>query len=346
MRVKGKIFGIQFILIFLFVGYCNAQSSILSEMAVSKGEQIEILMIFDNPYGAEYNHTRKLLEDRFGWSITTTSLFETIDACTITLPSFDVDYTIDNLPSLSNFDILTIMPGEVHENLMASQEVLDLVRDAVQRGLIVSAWCKGVRVLAAADVINGTMMTGQWEYKSEYQAAGGIYYEFSPPIIDGNIVTCQSSTEYRVEMCCALAEAVGVLENDPPIITDTLVTQIYQNNYSIMANVSDITGVFSVQAKLFLLSSLGFRVSNSPAYTVMLNETSTSGAYVSTIEITDGQYSIDIDAVDIYYNLETLRNVSIIGEPNETSLTSLSFLVVPIATFLLVLITYSIRKKG
>ncbi len=344
MRIKGRIIGIQLIFLFLVVVNCYAQRSILLDNNELKDNQVNILMIFDNPYGAEYNYTRKVLEDRFGWSVTTTALTETIGACQGLQPLV-VDYTIDNLPSLSNYDIISIMPGKVHENLMASQEVLELVRDAKEEGLIVSAWCKGVRVLATADVINGTRITGQWEYKSEYLAAGAIYVEFSEPIIDGNIVTCQSSSQYRIEMCCALAEAVGVIEKDPPNIISPFVTQMNQNNYSVTANITDVTGVFSVQAKLYLLSPHGERASIYPAFTVALEETETMGVYSSIFEINDEQYSIDIEAEDIYYNLKTLTDLAVIGEPSETSLTKISFLIIPTSSFLIVVILYSIKKR-
>ena len=344
MKIKGRLISIQLIIFLLVVVKYNTYESTSQEYMELEDNQVNILMIFDNPFGAEYTHTRKVLEDRFGWSVTTTALTETVDICQSSLP-LAVDYTIENLPSLVNYDIISIMPGKVQENLMGSQDVLDLVRDAKERGLVVSAWCKGVRVLAAADVINGTRMTGQWEYKLEYLAAGGIYVEFSEPIIDGNIVTCQSSSQYRIEMCCALAEAVGVIEKDPPEITDAQVVQNNHYNYSVIANITDVTGVYTVQAKLYLLSPQGVRVSIYPAFIIDFKETETTGVYSSSVNITDKQYSIDIEAEDIYYNVETLKDIALIGELSETNLTMISFLFIPTAFCFLTALTFSLKKR-
>jgi putative intracellular protease/amidase len=108
------------------------------------------------------------------------------------------------------------MPGNSHDNLRGSEAALDVVREAVDEGLVVSAWCRAVRVLATADVLDGVNITGSADYREEYEAAGAIFNEMAPPVIDGNIVTGVHSRYYRTEMCIATATALDVYEVDAP----------------------------------------------------------------------------------------------------------------------------------
>jgi putative intracellular protease/amidase len=107
-----------------------------------------------------------------------------------------VDVLIGDITDLSEYDVLAIMPGNSgapggsHGQLLASPEAVGLVSQAAQEGLLVMAFCGGVRVLAAADVINGIHVTGKSAYLQEYLDAGAIWAgEPSPPIRDRNILT-------------------------------------------------------------------------------------------------------------------------------------------------------------
>jgi len=77
-----------------------------SPISIDTNSEINVLLIFDYPFGTEYFFTREVLEDRFSWKITTTSLFKTISPCSESYPSIEVDYTINELPSIDTFDII------------------------------------------------------------------------------------------------------------------------------------------------------------------------------------------------------------------------------------------------
>ncbi len=100
------------------------------------------------------------------------------------------------------------MPGRSHTNILASQVTLDLIKSTVAEGLIVSAWCTAVRVLAKANVIDGKNVTGDADYRVEYENAGATFFESVPPITDGNIVTSVRSRFYRTEICESIAAAI------------------------------------------------------------------------------------------------------------------------------------------
>jgi len=88
--------------------------------------------------------------------------------------------------------------------------------------MVIAAWCRGVRLLTAADIIRGKNVIGHFDYFEDYKAAGANYIEYSfkwengnkifenvtPPIRDRNIITTVRSLYYRNEMCQLIKEAV------------------------------------------------------------------------------------------------------------------------------------------
>ena len=71
------------------------------------------------------------------------------------------------------------------------------------------AWCRAVRVLARAGVLDGRRAVGHADYASEYEAAGATHLgDDHPPVIDANIVTSVRSRFYRSETCEAIGRAV------------------------------------------------------------------------------------------------------------------------------------------
>ena len=187
-------------------------------------DPVEILLLMDHGYGGNVPFIINILE-RFEWSITTAGLTENLTSCDYLGDEvFTVDMLITEVSDLTEFDIVSIMPGDSHDLLRTNQTSLNLISSAVDQGLVVSAWCRGVRVLAAADVIDGRNITGNADYVTEYEAAGATFNELVPPIIDGNIVTGVRSRYYRDEMCEAIATAAGVYETDAPTYVSATLT--------------------------------------------------------------------------------------------------------------------------
>jgi len=80
--------------------------------------------------------------------------------------------------------------------------------------LLVGAFCGGTRVLAAADVIQGVMVTGHPLYQQEYINAGGIPVGMgtaTAPVLDGNILTCRRGQYYAYQVCDVAAEYLHVV---------------------------------------------------------------------------------------------------------------------------------------
>jgi|GEM_PF-694597 len=194
---------------------------IFSNSTVEPEPEIDILLIFDNSFGANYNFTtgdpnlniRQIMES-YGWNITTAGVVDHLDSCHVSgayfnQPSIDVDTLISEIDDITRYDAISIMPGRGHDNLMNNLDLLNLVGAANSSGIVVSAWCRGGRVLARAGVLYGRRVVGKTDYLAEYEAAGAIFVsDDHPPIIDGNIVTGVRSRFYRTEMCEAIAEAI------------------------------------------------------------------------------------------------------------------------------------------
>jgi hypothetical protein len=162
--------------------------------------EIRILMLFgDNVGGFHYLITD--VWEQCGWRLTSAGMQPTLSPCAVGV-AFNVDTLITEIADLSDYDCLAIMPsfswdGTSHNDLLASPEALGLVQQAVAESLLVIASCGGVRVLAAADVIDGVTVTGFPGYYNEYITAGAIWAGPSvPPVLDGNILTCNTGRYY------------------------------------------------------------------------------------------------------------------------------------------------------
>ncbi|MBU0983880.1 MAG: DJ-1/PfpI family protein, partial [candidate division Zixibacteria bacterium] len=183
------------------------------------GDGVNILLVLDQQLGANYDindASNSIIEQLqgFGWNVFTTGLMETIPRCSysagVGLGPQTVDYLIPDIPNIAAYDILCLLPGSSGlPNIYSSPEALSLINDAVDSGVIVAAWCKTVRVLAAADLIDGLNVVGHADYAAEYTAAGATYLgNDHPPVIQGKIITSVRSRFYRTEMCEAMRDVL------------------------------------------------------------------------------------------------------------------------------------------
>jgi hypothetical protein len=174
---------------------------------------IKALILVDDHYGGSLN-----IEDNenylsYGWEVTLACCTEEVSPCPwASMHGCEVitaDLLTSQLDNALEWDVITVAPGETHENIMACPYVLDLLAEATDNGIPVSAWCRGVRVLAAADIIDGVSITGHIDYEDEYLAAGADYLgNAEPPTEDMGIITAVKSNQYRSEMCELTMEAV------------------------------------------------------------------------------------------------------------------------------------------
>ena len=180
-------------------------------------ENVKALFLLANNYGANYNLIRDKIE-QYGWEITLTAVTDSVFPCqafasAFGAPVIEVDTLLYEITNIDNFDCLLIISSYAGANpyneILNDSTALSIISEAVQESLAVAAWCSGVRVLAAADVLNGKNITGHPNFISEYTAAGAIY--LGPnlyPVIDGNIVTCTRGQYFVIQSCESIAELI------------------------------------------------------------------------------------------------------------------------------------------
>jgi len=186
-----------------------------------------ILLLADDSWGANWNieDEKSSLSELFlsyGWKLDLASVKGEIGSCEFArqatgVKSLRMDLLVSDISSLKGYAAVIVLPGQSHENLMASSRTLGLLREADREGLVVAGFCRGVRLLAAAGVVRGHRITGHPDYASEYISAGAVYLGFKdlekkmdapPPVVDGNIVTVVRSKYYRKEAGEAIRTAV------------------------------------------------------------------------------------------------------------------------------------------
>jgi putative intracellular protease/amidase len=195
--------------------------------ATVQNDAPHILLLADDSWGANWNieDEKSSLSEMFlsyGWKLDLASVKGEIASCEFArqatgVKSLRMDLLVSDISSLKDYAAVVVLPGQSHENLMASSQALELLREADREGLVVAGFCRGVRVLAAAGVVRDHRITGHPDYAAEYKSAGAVYLGFKdletkadapPPVVDGNIVTIVRSKYYRKEAGEAIRAAV------------------------------------------------------------------------------------------------------------------------------------------
>ncbi|MBN1969790.1 MAG: DJ-1/PfpI family protein [Candidatus Delongbacteria bacterium] len=188
-------------------------------------ENVKALVILPKYFGLNTHLIREMM-DSYGWEVTLTAVDSTVQPCNYSSSqgsnSYPVDIKISDITDVTVYDCVVVASSSwlvvgstAYMDLKNSPECLELIHNANEAGLVVSATCAGMRVLAAADVINGKHVTGKAGngniFLNEVLAAGGIYDgQNILPVVDGNIVTSTRGQFYNEQIFNAL---VNALEN-------------------------------------------------------------------------------------------------------------------------------------
>jgi hypothetical protein len=167
-----------------------------------QAQNIKTLFILPDQYGANNLLMLEKFEE-FGWDITISGVTSVVYPCYWGNTVY-VDTIISEINDIYYYNCVIIGtsrwwqdPPNAYGDLLSSPETLDMLEMANDTGLIINASCGGVRVLAAAEIINGINVTGTPYYQAEYTNAGANYLGPNiPPVIDGNIVTTMRGQYY------------------------------------------------------------------------------------------------------------------------------------------------------
>ncbi len=364
MRItrSGTKIGLLLIAIFLMMSVIAINPitnlNLQSERADGMGKSmkpaqsdVSILFIMDHDYGANYHFIRPIFEG-WGWTVTIAGTSDTLTPCTYQSSdtTVDSDILISDIDDVTEYDCISIMPGSSHALLLGDTITRNLIRTAVEEGVIVAAWCRAVRVLADADVIDGLNVTGNADYTSEYEAAGATYLGIVPPVIQGNIVTGVRSRFYRLAMCEAIATAVGVFEEDAPNVSDvSLASATIEpgSSTTLSATITDATGIESASAKIYTTNDLGQRDLSVSTIEVDLAVLQDDIYTANITNLSQGRYAIDLLVSDTFQNSVTITNAAnLTVAPSQFTLDSAVIILVGagIGAVLLIAVVVKMRK--
>ena len=186
---------------------------------------VRILLLVGDLYGANCTSSEKKLSilDKFrsyGWEATLAGVDRVVRPCAFAAERGAVplalDLTVEEVGDVTAYDAVSVLPGPAHSGLVASHRAMQLLRQANEAGLVISGWCRGVRALAAADVIAGKQIVGHMNDKEAIEKAGGLFVgQDHPPVIDGRIVTGARCYHYRAKNAEAIRAAIDAQQAAP-----------------------------------------------------------------------------------------------------------------------------------
>lgn len=185
----------------------------------SKG--ITVLLLIARNYGLNYFLNKDVFE-QFGWNLVHTGALDSIAPCPpvaeqIGLGSIIPDVLASDISKIENYDAVVLMPSAGSYNpvpdpfgdILQNPKTMEIIASAAKKGLVVSAVCAGVRVLAAADVIREKRVVGAPRFQEEYERAGAVFLgKDHPPAIEGNIITGARDLYYSYANCQAVATVI------------------------------------------------------------------------------------------------------------------------------------------
>jgi protease I len=98
-----------------------------------------------------------------------------------------VDTTADKVKP-EDFDAIIVPGGYAPDKMRLYQPMVDLVREAHDKGKIIAAICHGPQLLISADVVSGHRMTSWPSVAVDLKNAGAIWVD-EPVVRDNNIIT-------------------------------------------------------------------------------------------------------------------------------------------------------------
>jgi len=90
--------------------------------------------------------------------------------------------------NIKDYAAIVIPGGRAPDRMRTNQGLVDLVREASQKGKVIAAICHGAQLLIEAGVVKGKKATCYVSVSTDLKNAGGIYLNKSV-VVDRNLVT-------------------------------------------------------------------------------------------------------------------------------------------------------------
>lgn len=90
--------------------------------------------------------------------------------------------------NIDDYVAIVIPGGRAPDRMRTSKGMVDLAKEASQKGKVIAAICHGPQLLIEAGVLKGKKATCYVSVSTDLKNAGGIYLNKSV-VVDGNLVT-------------------------------------------------------------------------------------------------------------------------------------------------------------
>jgi protease I len=95
---------------------------------------------------------------------------------------------------LDDYDAVIIPGGQAPDRMRIHPDLVQLVKDANSRGIVIAAVCHGPQMLIEADIVRGKTATSWPSVRTDLKNAGANVVD-EPAVVDGNIVTSRSPAD-------------------------------------------------------------------------------------------------------------------------------------------------------
>lgn len=103
---------------------------------------------------------------------------------------------------IEDFQALIIPGGQAPDRMRTHADMVKIVRQASDKGLVIGAICHAAQMLIEADVVKGKKATCYKSVKTDLKNAGADYLD-EPVVVDGRLVTSRQPSDLP-EFCRAL----------------------------------------------------------------------------------------------------------------------------------------------
>ena len=108
---------------------------------------------------------------------------------------------------IQDFDAIVIPGSHAPDKMRMRHAMVDLVRDAMERGKPVAAICHAASLLISANALRGRTLTCWPTIAIDVKNAGGFYVD-QPVVEDGNLITSRKPDDLPM-FCAAIIKALS-----------------------------------------------------------------------------------------------------------------------------------------
>jgi protease I len=112
--------------------------------------------------------------------------------------------------NIDDYAAIIIPGGRAPDRMRTNKGLVQLAKEAFEKGKVIAAICHGPQLLIEADVVKGKKATCYESVSTDLKNAGGIYLDKSV-VVDGNLVTSRFPADLP-DFCQETLRVLGIRE--------------------------------------------------------------------------------------------------------------------------------------